>query len=857
MRRRIREFHASLWLDGLVAALGLAACVAALVLPPIVAMSVQGETTAVAVNLAYPAGDLLLVGLLVGALALTGWRPDRSITLLGVGVLLSAVGDLSYLDAVAHGTYVVPPWAASMWPASALLTAIAAWQPVATVRPLQLEGRRLLVLPLAAMIAALVLLFVDQVAGISNLAAGLALATLCVAAVRLGLTLGEHMALLGTSRGEATTDPLAGLWNRRALVRDLDDRMVGVSPERPLLLLLFDLNGFKAYNDVYGHAAGDALLSRLGTALTRAVDGCGDAYRMGGDEFCVLTAAPADQHADLAARTRAALSESGDGFAITAALGSATIDAPDSDPDDALLAADRRMYAEKNGLRGSAGGQSAAVLLRVLTERHPDLGEHVDSVAALTESVGLQLDMTDEDRTALWQAAALHDIGKAAVPDAILNKPGPLDEAEWAFMRRHTIIGERILDAAPALTAAARLVRASHERFDGAGTPTSSPGPTFRSAPASSRSATRMTRWSRTARIDRPCRANRRSRSYPLRRHAVRSRRHRRLRDRTHAHAGRRDPRSAERPRPQSRLAAPVQSRPCAWRRWRPIASSATAARRTPPVTMNFTEDSSASRSMPLEIEPMTSAPSSAPHTEPRPPNRLTPAITGPAMASSSRSPEPEDWLTASSREAARMPPNAASIEVSTNTIVRTRATLIPARRAASALPPTANTCLPYVVRVISPWTRTTRPTRMTSASGRPRSALTIATAARMPAADAPTRSATAATGSTSSPAASRRRRRPRVESTIAAMHAGRDQPADDIGEEGPGQVGDAGIVDVDRAVAAEHGQQRALPPEQSRQGDDERGDPEPRGQACPAAGRSWRRRRDPRGSRATRSSPT
>ena len=92
MRRRIREFHASLWLDGLVAALGMAACVAALVLPPILAMSLEGDAAAVAVNLAYPAGDLLLLALLLGALALTGWRPDRSITLLGIGVLLSAAG---------------------------------------------------------------------------------------------------------------------------------------------------------------------------------------------------------------------------------------------------------------------------------------------------------------------------------------------------------------------------------------------------------------------------------------------------------------------------------------------------------------------------------------------------------------------------------------------------------------------------------------------------------------------------------------------------------------------------------------------------------------------------------------------
>jgi HD-GYP domain-containing protein (c-di-GMP phosphodiesterase class II) len=68
-------------------------------------------------------------------------------------------------------------------------------------------------------------------------------------------------------------------------------------------------------------------------------------------------------------------------------------------------------------------------------------------------------------------AAELHDVGKVAIPDAILNKPGPLNEDEWAFMRRHTLIGERIVAAAPALCGVAKLVRASHERWDGGGYP--------------------------------------------------------------------------------------------------------------------------------------------------------------------------------------------------------------------------------------------------------------------------------------------------------------------------------------------------------------------------------------------------
>ena len=130
------------------------------------------------------------------------------------------------------------------------------------------------------------------------------------------------------------------------------------------------------------------------------------------------------------------------------------------------------MYARKNlGSRASAGRQSADVLLRVLSERSPDLGTHLDEVTELCAQVGRRLSLPDEEMTSLLQAASLHDVGKAAVPDAILNKPGPLDDEEWVFMRRHPIIGERVLAAAPPLSHASRLVRSSHERMDGQGYP--------------------------------------------------------------------------------------------------------------------------------------------------------------------------------------------------------------------------------------------------------------------------------------------------------------------------------------------------------------------------------------------------
>jgi diguanylate cyclase (GGDEF)-like protein/PAS domain S-box-containing protein len=269
---------------------------------------------------------------------------------------------------------------------------------------------------------------------------------------------------------QALHDPLTGLANRRSLVADLERGIAQATPTRPLLLALFDLDGFKTYNDTYGHPAGDALLTRLARRLASELGETATAYRVGGDEFCVLSTAE-DPHGlpELAAQ---ALAEQGEGFTVTASHGSVLLPIEASSATEALREADRRMYARKSlDSRSSAGRQSADVLLRILSERSPALGVHLDEVTALCNAVAERLGMPEADRSPLLQAASLHDVGKAAIPDEILNKPGPLNDEEWAFMRRHTLIGERILSAAPALSRAARLVRWSHERFDGAGYP--------------------------------------------------------------------------------------------------------------------------------------------------------------------------------------------------------------------------------------------------------------------------------------------------------------------------------------------------------------------------------------------------
>jgi diguanylate cyclase (GGDEF)-like protein len=243
------------------------------------------------------------------------------------------------------------------------------------------------------------------------------------------------------------------------------------APERPACLALFDLDGFKAYNDTYGHPAGDSLLVRLSTALRDAVATGGTAYRMGGDEFCLLTEPGQGDVDALLAAAAAALGERGEGFTITCSYGRVMLPAEASTAERALHIADERMYVQKNSSRASGGRQSSDVLLRALSERHPSLGDHVKGVVELALAVGERLDLPPEEIEDLRRAAELHDIGKVAIPDAILAKPDALDDAEWEYARHHTIIGERILQAAPALGSVARIVRSTHERMDGKGYP--------------------------------------------------------------------------------------------------------------------------------------------------------------------------------------------------------------------------------------------------------------------------------------------------------------------------------------------------------------------------------------------------
>jgi two-component system, cell cycle response regulator len=466
-KRSVGRFGAASWLDGAIGGLAAAAAGAAVIAPALVGAT-KGDPAAVLTNLAYPLGDVLLIAFIVTALLVVGVRNAGSFVLIGAGLAVWTFGDGIYLVQEATGSYEVG-WLDLTWIAGALLIGAASCAGVRR-RHSASQRRSSFALPSAFAIVALGLLTLDHFDPISEPALFLAVATLLAVIVRLGLSFRENDALVRHLREDAITDALTGLGNRRKLFEQLEAALHESRGRRRVLAIL-DLDGFKHYNDTFGHPAGDALLRRLGQRLQVAVAGHGEAFRLGGDEFCVLADANEATAEGIVTASRDALTEQGEGFKIGASCGAILLPETPMDASDAMRMADQTMYAEKAGRKGRLEHQTREVLLRILRDREPELSEHGRGVARLARSLGRALELDAEAMDVLVRSAELHDVGKIAIPEDILHKRGPLDEVEWALMRKHTLIGERILGAAPAMAPVATVVRSSHERWDGGGYP--------------------------------------------------------------------------------------------------------------------------------------------------------------------------------------------------------------------------------------------------------------------------------------------------------------------------------------------------------------------------------------------------
>jgi diguanylate cyclase (GGDEF)-like protein len=343
IRARARELDWRLWTDALIAALGTAALGAAFVFD-FVAGQTEGTALQVATTLAYPLGDVAMLAIIVGAVALTGWRPGRTWSLLLVGLAAQVVADIAYtlhsIDGVAEAKWIDP-----IYLISAVFLGSVLWRPAAATIPPsgQINDRRELMVPGIFAMMMIVLFAMQQMDASSNLTTVLWAATMIAVMVRLALSVRENKSLLEQVR----TDALTGLGSRGRMQVDLRELCARATEEEPTALFLFDLNGFKRYNDTFGHPAGDLLLHRLGEALRRAVGGDGTAYRIGGDEFCVLLTCEESRVEEAVRRAAEALTARAHGVDVSPSWGGVAIPTEASDPSMALQLADIRMYAQK------------------------------------------------------------------------------------------------------------------------------------------------------------------------------------------------------------------------------------------------------------------------------------------------------------------------------------------------------------------------------------------------------------------------------------------------------------------------------------------------------------------------------
>lgn len=280
---------------------------------------------------------------------------------------------------------------------------------------------------------------------------------------------------------QARHDSLTGLLGHRIFHETLAQLLKAATP---FSVLMFDIDDFKQINDFYGHQTGDHALCLVADALRRDTRSGDSVFRTGGEEFCVLLPGLTEDDAFAVAeamRHTVAAIVSTLPNPVTVSAGVASFPTHGSEHDELLASVDAALYASKRSgkNRSSTAGEEhrrgptplrREVGLELLQSKDPETVSHSLHVAILAVEIGSALGLDDARLDALRTAARLHDIGKIGVPDAILNKPGALDESEFCIIRTHPVVGAELLSiwglAEPAV-----IVSQHHERIDGRGYP--------------------------------------------------------------------------------------------------------------------------------------------------------------------------------------------------------------------------------------------------------------------------------------------------------------------------------------------------------------------------------------------------
>lgn len=351
VRNRVRSVPRSVWRDAVVLSFAAGSLVGAIFLAPLTD-AVSGGLAAQVVGAAYPIGDTVLLLLAGMGLVLTGTRTARALVWVSGGLTAAALADLLYWNKLAGGTYVEGTILDSLWPLSAVLTAVGVWAP-SLFHPQQVPAPRgLLVVPGIGLVAATATLTIASFWRVPWIPVAMAVAALLGVLTRLNTAVKETTAML-QARREASTDDLTGLLNRRGFTTAAEHYLQRDATGQTAALLVIDLDGFKEVNDSLGHFVGDDVLAAIAGRFASATAGRGVMLgRLGGDEFAVLIPGMGRDDAEsLALRLAAAagppIEVAGTALSLTASVGVAISPRDGRELSDLLRRADIAMYRAK------------------------------------------------------------------------------------------------------------------------------------------------------------------------------------------------------------------------------------------------------------------------------------------------------------------------------------------------------------------------------------------------------------------------------------------------------------------------------------------------------------------------------
>ncbi len=425
IKTEVGVLPAMTWLDGAITLFGASAVITSLVLGLLVENK-AGDTIAVLVALAYPIGDALIIGMMVGFVTITKQRPSPMWSMLLAGVLVYAVSDIVYLAQLSRGTYQAGSWLEVAWVGGVTVIGLAAWSSD-EAPPLSTNPR--------ANLAAIALPITFAVLALSVITAGAFIEVPAAAIVLAGATLGLvvvrtaasfHQAqLLGTAQGEARTDDLTGLANRRFFYEELTTRLKRRPKDRDVSIILLDLTRFKEVNDAFGHEAGDRILDAVGARIAAAIRTTDFVSRLGSDQFIVIIDGDIALAHSVATRLRADLIRPFDighlTTAVDASFGISSSPRHSTSADRLVQQADRAMLFAKDqrgGVQVYEPGSDIDVLERAKTVQELQRDVSTDAmVVHYQPKLDLRTDqITGVEALVRWQ----HPTRGLLYPDAFL-----------------------------------------------------------------------------------------------------------------------------------------------------------------------------------------------------------------------------------------------------------------------------------------------------------------------------------------------------------------------------------------------------------------------------------------------------